>query len=213
MIIYVLDIIGIQPDADLLEDNSIKAELIWLHRDIFIGCTDSLSCIKTYYNQLNELIGQYVKMEVYEYDVKTSYDDHPDDIDDKVLSTVALTMFNEDPDTGHELHAMSRLIDLPDDTNGEVFIISDSLNEIYVDTVLGYGSPELDILDTLAVLFTLLDNYIIDLTENDDLIALRNALLCIIPTLPYDFYDITARFSMNPVYMEKLWFMQFGFLD
>ena len=73
--------------------------------------------------------------------------------------------------------------------------------------------PEIDAIEMIALLFTDMDKYIIGLRENPDIVKLKQMLMMITPALLNDFYDLNARFSLDIVYIEKLWYDSLGFLS
>lgn len=215
MKVYVLDVVYMHDEDCFTEDECMMADAVWLHRDVFRACTSKLFWMQYYYKYLQKLIGKFVNMEVYEYEVETSYDSKDDDPPSDIVSSIASTMFWKDAENGHMTANISPLIayDFGDKDKQEKFIIPEVINDIYTDTDLAYTMPEIDAIEMIALLFTDMDKYIIGLRENPDLIKLKQTLMMITPALLNDFYDVTARFSLDIVYIEKLWYDSLGFLS
>lgn len=215
MTIYVLDVSYMHGLDELDDSECILGETIWLNKSAFRACTTNLFWMQNYYRYLQKLIGKYVHLDTYEYHVETSYDDKDEDPPSDIVSSIASSMFWRDVNDGAETAKISPLISYSfnNDDNGELFVIPEVVNDIYVDTVLACSDPEMDYIDKIALLFTNLDKYIVDLAEDPDILTLRKTILNILPELLLDFYAYDARYSMDPVYMEKLWYDSLSFIS
>lgn len=213
MILYVLDITGQQPDSSLLEEDAVRADIVWMNKELFRACTTRRYVMQLYYNMLIELIGKYVTMEVYEYQSTTSYDDRDEEPPDEIVATLARTLYNTESPGGRTLNSLSTLIAYPlGDNEDELFIIPNAVNELYVDTELGHTMPELDMLDILGLLFTKIGEYVTPINNDPDIVTLKYTLREIVPTLVLDFYDTSARYSICPVRLEMAWFRSLSFI-
>ena len=219
MIIYVIDVDGMKDDVNpdtihpMDDGEETLPELIYLHKDLIRGCTNSYITMKSYYEDMQRVVGKYVNLIVYEYDIKTSMDLPPalrefnivegEEIDDSTLSAIGLTLYTnpERNETPHDAASMPVLIKYPLET-GDIYVVNSAAQEVFNE--IYFTECEWDVLFKLAALFICLKNYIKPLRENSDLVEMFDVLSGEFSELKYDFYDPSLRWHIDPIALNKM---------
>jgi len=90
MKLYVFDISSQIESSNPEED--FRSQLIYMHKYLFRGVTNSFSTMRLYLSYMTDLIGQYVTFQIFEYKVSDR------ELNEDQLSRLALTLYNEDKD-------------------------------------------------------------------------------------------------------------------
>jgi len=223
MIVYIIDVAGMKDYVNPSEVHPVDdgeetlPELLWLHKDIIRGCTNNFITMKSYYDDMQNLIGKYVDLIVHEYEIKTSYDLPPilrgiditkeDEIDDETLSAIGLTLYNShdrniNSGRNYEAAHMPVLFRYPLE-NGESYVINSAAQEVFNE--IYFTECEYEILFRIARLFICLNKYVKPLYEDETLKGMYKIFESEFMELPYDFYNPDLRWHIDPIGLSKIY--------
>ncbi len=203
MTFYVLDIVE-KKETELPEDNVI-AELVFLNKDLFRGCTNNICTMRMYHDQIENLIGKYVEIEVYEFQRETSYDDQPlGEVDPEFISAVSKTLYNMSRRQNrlYEISTLTTLISYSTELMDRSYITTEILESTFSeDATNGYN--EYDIFQSIAGLLTLA-RYLNPSNKNNKFIVdILTSIIKYAPTVMNDFYDsINHKYYVDAIELE-----------
>lgn len=210
MDIYVIDVgntkTGIDPEMEA------KADMIQYRADLIRGCTDSRVVMKEYFDIMTQLIGEYVDLDVYHYDLDYVRADMPDDEYNKTLKEFALVEYIKERshDMGElveNIHEMPLLIRF-DLENGGSFVTTEEMQ----DAVTMYGCDERIVLEKVTYIFSKLNKYIFAMNE-PALTSFRDRLFEVFPPLIQDYYNPENDVMMDIVYVIMLDIIDLKFIN
>lgn len=214
MDIYVIDVGDIKPGLD--PEMGAKADVIQYWASLIRGCTDNRMIMKQYLDFMNQLIGEYVELNVYQYHIDHIQTDMSNEEYAKTLQEFAMVEYikemsqseNSDnwkrADGVHELPILMKL----DTENGAPFIATQEMQ----DEITMYYSDEKELLEKVMYLFSKLNKYIYDMSE-PILTAFRDTLFDYLPALLSDYYDPSAPIMMDIVYVTMYGVMELKFTN
>lgn len=223
MKIYIIDVSDMKDcsDPDKLhptdDGEEVLPEMIWLHKDLIRGCTDSFMTMKIYYEEMQQLVGKYVDLVVHEYEIITSYDlppelrgidiDEEKEMDNDTLSAIGLTLYNShDRNIGcnrvYEAAHMPVLIQYPTE-KGDIYVVNSAAQEIFDE--IYFTECEYEIVLRIIKVFICLKDYLLPISTDDTLKDLFQLINSQFPEVLHDFYDINLRWHLDPIMVNKVY--------
>lgn len=211
MIFYIIDVLSAKTEG-LNDDEQILAEQLYLHKDLFRGCTPNWNHMKNYYNYLETQFGKYFTIGTYKYERQTSFDDAPlDTIEEDTLSAIGLALYNSDhEDHENNVGTMPVVQALPLERGG-MFYMTTAMRELMND--IYFTEMEFSTIFKFASVFIELYKFLPGISECKELVWLRDFILEGLPDLVLDFYDYANSYHTDPVYLNKVLIESFVFLQ
>lgn len=184
----------------LTEPDTFISENLVLETGLLRGYTLSPLTARMYYNQLSRMMGKYVIIKVFEYDVedrksKSDYD------------TIALDLCNELIKSDEIRYSASceELI-LNQLENGGYIVSTEAMLEVSSYTFNG-----IDILEEYVFLFSNVFNYF-NLSRDETFNEFRKFILEELPSRVYELYTIDGRWSVDPYAVFNYFFSKLLFV-
>ena len=202
MTFYIIDIL--QPKVEELStEDQFTAEQLFLHKDVFRGCTINWNHMSNYYRYLEDTFGKYFTIGTYKYVRHTSFDDVPiDKINEDTISSICLALYNSNrEDHENNIGTMPVIQALPLERGGMLYIteaMQELMNEIY------FTEMEFSTIFKFAAVFIELYNYLPGVNQNENLVWLKEFIIKGLPELVLDFYDTNHIYHTDPVYLNKV---------
>lgn len=200
MIMYIIDVGGVKDN--LSEEDLVTAEDIVLHRDLIRGYTLNRAIINRYCEFLRIVIGKYVVIEIFEYEV-------PNNLEDKEYENLALSFYKELVEEGMSMYAATcpELINYPIGHN-DFIIATDSMLEYSCEL-----SQYEDILYEYAFLTDEAFSYLKPLKDDYILKWFCEFILKGIPDRLYDLFDTeTGNYDVDPYGVLKWYIVKLKFI-
>lgn len=210
MDIYVIDVGNIKTGID--PEMEAKADMIQYRADLIRGCTDSRVVMREYFDIMTRLVGEYVDLDVYHYNLDYVRTDMPDDEYNKTLREFALVEYVKE--RAHELgEAIENIHEMPllikfELENGGSFVTTEEMQ----DAVTMYNCDERIVLEKVIYVFSKLNKYIFAMSE-PILTAFRDRLFEVLPSLIQDYYNPDNAFMMDIVYVTMLDIIDLKFIN
>lgn len=200
MIMYIIDIGGVKDN--LSEEDLVTAEDIVLHRDLIRGFTLNRAIINRYCEFLRIVVGKYVVVEIFEYEV-------PANLESKEYENLALSFYKELVEEGMSMYAATcpELINYPVGNN-DFIIATDSMLEYSCEL-----SQYEDILYEYAVLTDKAFDYLKPLKDDYILKWFCEFILKGIIDRLYDLFDTeTGNYAVDPYGVLKWYIVKLKFI-
>lgn len=205
MDIYVIDVGAIKPGLD--PEMEAMADDIQYWAYLIRGCTDNRMTMKKYLDYMNQIIGEYVELDVYQYQLDYVDTNMSEEEYIKTLEEFALVEYvkerskldGEHVDNIHEIPILLKL-----ETEGGIEFIS---TEAMQDHIAANQMDERDTLEKVLYLFSELNKYI-PVMKEPILSTFRDRLFEFFPRLLLDYYDPYAPVMLDIVYITMLSVME-----
>lgn len=214
MDIYVIDVGDIKPGLD--PEMGAKADVIQYWANLIRGCTDNRMIMKQYLDFMNQIIGEYVELNVYQYHMDYVQTDMSTEEYMKTVQEFAMIEYikelshsenSEDWKRADGIHELQMLMKL-DTENGGPFITTEDMQ----DEITMYHGDEKELLEKVMYLFSQLNKYIYSMGE-PILTLFRDKLFDYLPALLKDCYDSSAPIMLDIIYVMMLDVIDLKFIN
>lgn len=206
MIFYVIDVVKAKTE-NLTDEEQLLGEQLYLHGDLLRGATTNWVTMKLYYEYIDGLFGKYIELGTYKYERATSYDqyeDGKDRISDEIISSISLSLYNNDiyPGEDRMVATMPILMKFETDYSGETFVVSSAMNDLFTEYY--FSDMEKQPVYSFLIVFSELAKYVPAFRENSDLVKLNKFISKGLVDFFSDYYYNRSGYYLDPVYLVKI---------
>ena len=201
MDIFVIDVGNIKSGID--PEMEAKADMIQYRSDLIRGCTNNRMIMKEYLDFMNQVVGEYVHLDVYHYCLDyVNMDEESPEYNDTLKEFALVEYIKEraryDGEAADNIHELPLIIKYELDSGG-VYLTTENMQ----DFVTTYYSDERETLEKIMYLFSELNKYIFAMKESQ-LTTFRDRLLEILPSLIADYYNPYQPVMLDISYITML---------
>lgn len=219
--VYIIDISKVNYNGEAEHDQ--RADLVFLNKDLFRGCTMNYYLMKSYFDFLTEWLSDYVTTVTFDYEVPDDcgFDEEENSIGLEIASVNLYNTGKYNPlGNGNIDMENARVVTMPiirsaptesPMEKGKQFFFTEALNEAFSETIL--DKAENFLLTSLLGMFILPNKYVYTFMNDPVLCEFKDRIASLIPELIDDMYTPSHDVHVDVIYLLKMWVTNFKFID